>query len=264
MKKILILVALVLGLSFYHLFSKLNEKPELPLQVKELTDSLLKNIHQDNINSCFSLLNPELNNQKTFNFISELHDSIQSLDLDSFFIIHNEEHTLNLYEDTFDIQVVSYRIYYEYQIKDSLFLNVKFLVQKHEDNLVINGCNANFLKVPFKKLHEFNFQNKSFLHYLFLFFAILILFFVLISLFFVIKTKLRKKVWWIIGVLLGFMKFSLHWSTGVFGFKLITVLLFSAGYSSLTIYLSVPFVAIFFWYKHYKTIFKKNYNPDKK
>ena len=107
------------------------------------------------------------------------------------------------------------------------------------------------------KVTAFSFNNKEFTHYLFLGYAILIPIFILITLIFVIKTKLDKKWLWIIGSLFGFMKFSINWTTGEIGFKLINFSFLGAGFTKSgdiapwIITFSIPIVAIVFWFKRY-------------
>ena len=110
---------------------------------------------------------------------------------------------------------------------------------------------------PLSKAYIFTFKNKGFLHYLFLFFATLIPIFIIITLIFAIKTKLKNKWLWIIGILFGFIKFSINWTTGQVGFNLINISILGAGFSKpgniapWILSFSLPIVAIIFWHKRY-------------
>lgn len=71
---------------------------------------------------------------------------------------------------------------------------------------------------------DFSFEGKSFIHYFWIgaiiVNAIIIIFAVILA----IRSKGIKRRWlWIIGCLIGFMGFSLNWSTGDWGFQLINI-----------------------------------------
>ena len=81
--------------------------------------------------------------------------------------------------------------------------------------------------------------------------------FILVTLVFAIRAKLSRKWLWIIGILLGFVKFSLNWTTGQVGFQIISFQLLGAGFSKAglvapwTLSFTLPIVAVIFWIKSY-------------
>ncbi|MEN9443565.1 MAG: hypothetical protein RIS47_455 [Bacteroidota bacterium] len=104
-------------------------------------------------------------------------------------------------------------------------------------------------------MFEFSLTNKSWLHYLFLFFAVSIPIFILVSLVAAFRTKLNKKWLWIVGILVCFVQFSMNWTTGTVDFQIFNVSFLGAGISRMgniqpwILSFSIPIVAILFWVK---------------
>ena len=224
----------------------------VPSHVDKFATGFITQIQNGNIDTCLTLVQPEMNNENGRQFLTNTYNNIQTFDLDSCLII-NARKTSMMGENGF----TNYGIDYEYVIGDK-FLYFTFGVREQNDNLMITAFDGRILDDSLSKAHAFSLKDKVFLHYLFLFFAISIPIFILISLIFVIKTKQLKKKWlWIIGVLFGFIKFSINWTTGQVGFSLINISILGAGYSKSgniapwMLSFSLPIVAIIFWYKRY-------------
>ena len=87
--------------------------------------------------------------------------------------------------------------------------------------------------------------------------VILIPVFIIVTLIFAVRYKLTQKWLWIIGILIGFMKITINWTTGQVGFRLIGISILGADFFKFgniapwILSFSLPFVAILFWIKRY-------------
>lgn len=224
----------------------------IPSHVDKFATEFITQIQNGNIDTCLTLVQPEMNNENGRQFLTNTYNNILSFDLDSCRII-NARKTRMMGDNGF----TNYGIEYEYAVGAKL-LYFSFGIREQNNNLLITAFDGRILDVSLSKAHEFSLKDKGLLHYLFLIFAILIPVFILISLIFVIKTKQLKRKWlWIIGVLFGFMKFSINWTTGQVGFSLIHISILGAGYSKSgniapwILSFSLPIIAIIFWYRRY-------------
>lgn len=112
------------------------------------------------------------------------------------------------------------------------------------------------LAMSLQELNAFSFRQAGPLHYVFLVGAIAIPSFILITLIQCIRTKLPRRKWlWIIFILVGFVQFSLNWSTGETAVRPLFFQLLGAGAMSAGMYapwilsISIPIGAVAFWFK---------------
>lgn len=99
---------------------------------------------------------------------------------------------------------------------------------------------------------KFVLGGKSASQYFVLGLAIVLPLFTLLALAICIRTKLKGRKWpWLLFVVFGIGKFALNWTTGQWGYSLLSIQLLSAGafaplYGQWTIFLSIPVGAIVF------------------
>lgn len=250
MKKIIYLTALlIIGLTGCN--PKIDFSKIVPDNVDKFATGFISEIHKGNIDSCLTMVLPEMNNDNGRQFLTNTYTNIQSFSIDSFSII-NARKTSMLGDNGF----TNYGIDYEYKV-GSKFIYFTFGIREQNGKLTVTAFDGRIADDSLSKSHTFSLKDKGFLHYLFLFFAILIPIFIIVTLIFAIKTKLTKKWLWIIGILFGFIKFSINWTTGQVGFSLINISILGAGFSKSgniapwILSFSLPIVAIIFWYKRY-------------
>lgn len=142
-------------------------------------------------------------------------------------------------------------ITYEYQYPDQSIL-VRVAVQRKDGVSTIIGLNVRKLSDAGVADNAFSVSGKSALQYTMLSAAVIAPLFSLYALVLCIRTRMRGKKWlWIIAILLGVGTFSINWTTGHWGFQLVSVQLFSASafapqYGTWTISVSLPLGAILF------------------
>lgn len=250
MKK-LIYFSLILTIGLFSCNPQIDFGKIVPTHVDKFATGFITHIQNGNIDTCLTLVQPDMNNENGRQFLTNTYNNILTFNLDSCRII-NARKTSMMGDNGF----TNYGIDYEYTAGDK-FLYFTFGIREQDNNLMITAFDGRIMDNSLSKAHAFTLKDKGFLHYLFLFFAILIPIFILITLIFVIKTKLKRKWLWIIGVLFGFIKFSINWTTGQVGFSLINISILGAGYSKSgniapwILSFSIPIVAIIFWYKRY-------------
>lgn len=237
-----------------------NIKENVPKNVKSVINDFTLCIQNGEYDNCFDLLNSELRNENVRNYLISLNSQIQNSKLDSFNIVGYKKKTF-FNENT----SINYGLDYEFVLENK-YLFITFLVNENNDKLTINAFNASVNDESIVK-ENFSLENKSFLHYMFLFFAIIIPIFIIITLIFAIKSKLNRKWLWIIGILFGLIKFSINWDSGISDIDIINFQIFSAGFSRTGIAspwivsFSIPVFAILFWYirqKNLKSVNDKN------
>jgi len=223
----------------------------MPDYVDKFATGFISEIHKGNIDSCLTVVLPEINNDSGKLFLTNTYEHIRSFRMDSFKII-NARKTSMLGNDGF----TNYGIDYEY-VNDSNSIYFTFGINEKNGKLTITAFNAGMADDSLADSNAISLKDKGFLHYLFLFFAILTPIFIIVTLIFAIRTNLTKRWLWIIGILIGFAKFSLNWTTGQVGFSLIHFSLFGAGFSKSGDYepwilsFSIPVMAIIFWFRKY-------------
>ncbi|MFN7260002.1 MAG: hypothetical protein ACK5TU_08910 [Cyclobacteriaceae bacterium] len=249
MKKIGLL-SLLIGLLF-SCNPNIDFKKIVPQHVDKFATGFIDDLKQGNIDECLLKVIPEMNNQAGRDYLTNSFKSIQSLHIDSIRIINARQQTL-MGENGF----TNHTIDYEYFIKDK-YLYFTFGIREQNNKLSITAFDGRFFETSLTEIHSFTLDKKGLVHYLFIFFAILIPVFILVTLVFTIRAKLSRKWLWIIGILLGFVKFSLNWTTGQVGFQIISFQLLGAGFSKAglvapwTLSFTLPIVAVIFWIKRY-------------
>lgn len=244
------LSALLVGLLF-SCDPDVDFKKIIPQHVDNFATGFIEDIKQGDIEKCLTLVTPEMNNQAGRDYLTNTSNNFQSLKIDSFRII-NARKTSLMGGNGF----TNYTIDYEYFIKDK-FLYFNFGIHEENNKLTITAFDGRVFETSLTEIHSFTFKDKGFVHYVFILFAMLVPIFILVTLFFAIRTKMDKKWLWIIGILLGFVKFSLNWTTGQVGFQILSFQILGSGLTKSglvapwTIAFSLPLVGIYFWLKKY-------------
>lgn len=147
---------------------------------------------------------------------------------------------------------------YEYHFEQGWAL-ANAVVNRKDNKLSVIGFNVYQTKASQKEINKFALADKSILHYLMLLCAVLIPVFIVITLVACIKTPIPRRKWlWIIFILGGISTFSINWTTGEYGFKLIQYQLLGSGvftaseYAPWIIVAGFPLGAILFWFKREK------------
>lgn len=245
------LLLLVFSIGLISCNPQIDFKKYVPKTVDNFATDFIKQIHKGEIDTCMKLVLPEMNNEKGRQFLTNVYSNIRTYSIDSFRIISARKNTL-FGSDGF----TNYGIDYEYNVGNK-FLYFTFGIKEQNNKLTIIAFDGTIMEDSLEKVNAFTFKDKGFIHFMFLGFAILIPVFIIITLIFAIRTKLNKKWLWIIGILFGFIQFSLNWTTGQFGFKLINISILGAGIAKggnvapWIISFSLPIIGIYFWYKRY-------------
>lgn len=107
-----------------------------------------------------------------------------------------------------------------------------------------------------QEANRFTLSGKRLVHFVFLFACAAIPLFILATLFVCIRTKLARRKWlWIPFILVGIVQFSLNWTTGQIGFRLLNLQLLGSGaltpsdYAPWILSFSLPVGAFMFWMK---------------
>lgn len=144
---------------------------------------------------------------------------------------------------------------YQYQFPKDWAVGTVIL-SKSKNVVVVEGFNVTRLSKSLQETNAFNLANKTPIHYLFLTLAVLIPIFVLTVLILCIRTTIPKKKWlWVLFVLVGFVGFTLNWTTGELNYQVLSFHFFGAGavsagpYSPWFITISLPIGAVVFLLK---------------
>jgi hypothetical protein len=150
---------------------------------------------------------------------------------------------------------------YQYQFGDRWFL-INCATRGEGETLRIAGFNVTSIPRSLEEEYRFTLAGKSPIQYTVLAAAIL---FPLLSLFALVKCardrNLRRKWAWILFILLGVGKLTINWTTGAWGFKPVSFLLFSGGafadlYGPWTISTALPLGALVYLLSR-----RRNQNP---
>jgi len=220
-----------------------------PDHVQKFAVNFLDQIHKGNIDTCLTMVSNDMKDTNSRKSLNDLYNQIKYCKLDSFKII-NYSTTSFSGTDKFKI----YALEYEYYV-DNKFQYYNYTIKEKPDSLIIVGFKAGQYDTSLADQNAMTFKGKGFVHYFFLLFCILIPIFCIITVIFAIKSKVKLKWLWIIGIVFGIMKFKLNWTTGEFDYQIINASLLGAGFFKFglagqwTFFFSIPLFAIIFWFK---------------
>lgn len=213
-----------------------------------LTDLIIKG----DIDKCYDKFDNQIKNKKAKTFLINTNNNLAGKEIVNKRIIGSRWTTFNSGENT-----TNYQLNYEYQFKD-FWVYFSFNIIEKENNFKILGFKGQVFENSLSKANEFTFKDKGFKQYVFLTIAILIVLFIITTEIFVIKSKIKKKWLWIIGILIGLIGFQLNWTTGEIGVQLIHFKILGAGFSKTGIItpwilsFAIPVFAIAFWVKIFR------------
>ncbi|MDP2723704.1 MAG: hypothetical protein Q8O72_13190 [Bacteroidales bacterium] len=246
-----IFINLILILTFVSCSSDSYLNKIIPQEVDSFTKQFINDIQNGDIELCLTKVIDNIKNEESRTFLTNVSQNIKNYNLESLTMI-NGKFTRKLGEDP----ITTYTIEYEKQVADG-FLYLIFNIRESNGVLKIAMMNGRMMESSLSEVNQFTFQNKNIRHYIFFAFQILSFGFIIFTIIVAIRTKIKFKWLWIIGILIAFVKFKLNWTTGEFGFRLISFQLFGAGFSKSGLVapwimtFSLPFVAIAFWIKKY-------------
>ena len=235
----------------------MNEIPEklIPKEADKFAKNYIERLENGETEYCYNKLEEQHQNEDARAFYSQSYESLKDKDLISNRIVNSQKRTV-YFENT----VTNYNLVYEYEYSDNLWIYYTFQLLEKENDFVVQTFNIQPSDQSLSKIHEFTFENKSFINYLWIFISILIPLFIVISLIYAIRTPLKRKWLWIIFILLGIVTFSLNWTTREFGFQLINFKLLGAGIvksgiiAPWVVSFAIPVGAIVFWFKRKKIL----------
>lgn len=213
-----------------------------------LTDLIIKG----NVDKCYDQFDTQIKNEEAKTFLINSNNNLAGKEIVNKRIIGSRWTTVYSGKST-----TNYLLDYEYQFKD-FWVYFSFNIIEKENSFKILGFNGQVFENSLSEANEFTFKGKSFKHYVFFTIAILIVLFIIFTEIFVIKSKIKKKWLWIIGVLIGLIGFQLNWTTGEIGFQLIHFKILGAGFSKTGIIapwilsFAIPVFAIAFWVKIFR------------
>lgn len=149
-----------------------------------------------------------------------------------------------------DMRLTKLSIQYEFPSK-WLLANLTF--RKKGDTVLVYAINVQLLNDSLKNINRFTFEGKGASNYIIFILAVLVPIFVIISLILCLRTPIPKRKWlWIIFIILGFVQYTVNWSTGGLNIDPLSFQLFGASfwkggpYAPLFISVSTPIGAIVF------------------
>jgi len=225
----------------------------IPDEVNHFAKSFLKDVKK---NGLYIYLNETEKNQDsvfTNPKLDQLEKNLQQIDPDSLKII-NGQVTKHFRGDQPDL---IYQIEYEQNFDDYSILILISIIQQN-GNYELGRINSRRINNSLKKQHAFGFENKPTINYLFLILMSANLIFIIYTIYALIKTQIKRKWLWIIGILIGFSRLKLFWTSGEINFDFMSFQILGIGfiksgqYSSWVLMVSIPIVAIAFWVKQYK------------
>lgn len=190
-------------------------------------------------------LDPSLRSPHVRAKLNEVADQVPRGEPRSITTIGAHTHTVN--------QGTTYSLTYDYEYAES-WLVVNVVLVKAGDTVRVSGVHVTPTRQSQKSLNEFRFSDKGVLHYVFLMLAILIPVFCVATIVACKRTKIRERKWlWYIFIALGFVQFSLNWTTGQTSILPLSFLLLGAGFNQagphapVILTFAVPVGAIVFW-----------------
>lgn len=207
-----------------------------------------------------SAIEPSLKLQLNNELLQQMSNILGSDEILERQLIGYQTHSLNQQPTRFNLS-------YQYGYADKwIVVNVAFRTLENGQDEIFGLNVYNPMNQPLQELHKFTLVGKGSLHYVFLAMGIFVPVFILYTLISAIRTKFKKRKWmWIIFIIIGIAQFSINWTTGQVGLKILNVQLFGSGIFTSSIYapwilsFSIPIGAILYWVRRDKIRFQ---NPQ--
>lgn len=152
-------------------------------------------------------------------------------------------------------KAVTYDLTFEYEYPAS-WLVAKVVLERNDTKVTVMGMHVNATAQSLEESNGFSLAGKSVLHYFVFALAILIPMLVISALVLCFKTPIPKRKWiWYVFIAIGFVQFSLDWTSGTFNIQPLSFLFFGAGFSQagiagpFVLTIALPIGAIVFLFK---------------
>lgn len=225
----------------------------IPDEVNHFSKSFFKDVKK---NGLYTYLNETEKNEDSVLInpkLDQIEKNLQLINPDSLEVI-NGQVTKHFKGDQPDL---IYQIEYEQKFNDYSILILLSVIQEN-GNYELGRISSQRIDNSLKQQHAFILKNKPIINYLFLILMIVNLLFMIFTLYALIKTQIKRKWLWIIGILIGFSRLKLYWTSGEINFDFLSFQILGIGfiksgqYSSWILMVSIPVVAIAFWIQQYK------------
>lgn len=125
----------------------------------------------------------------------------------------------------------TYNLTYEYEFP-SAWVVANVVLQRKAGELLVAGLQAQSLSQSQRAMNAFTFNAKGPIHYIFLILACAVPALIVVALVICIRTPIPRRKWlWCLFIALGFVQFTLNWTTGQWGVQPLSFMLLGAGFS---------------------------------
>lgn len=220
----------------------------------EFARNFIEKIAKGETDSAYAKLDSELQSDDALSFLKSTGEKIETLDLADFKIVEQRVETRT---ETKTGRVKLYSLGYEYVFEEGVVLFLMMLSET-DKRTEVTSFNVEYLPEPLSRLTAFHFNDKSVLHYLFLFFGVAVPFFIITTMIAMLRSEMtvRKKLLWTLLILLVNMpQFSINWVTSDVDFSTFSISLFGFGITRPALYLpwifsfSLPLGAAGYWFQ---------------
>jgi hypothetical protein len=221
----------------------------IPSHVHDFAQDYIDKMIEGDIDYCFKQLDKAYQNEKAKQFLINMSDSLKNKTLKNISLASQK--TTTIYKEE---PLKIHRFTYEYEYKN-LWVHYDFQINEVKNILTVNTFRITPSQVSFREIHEFSLAQKSFTHYLVLFWVIAIPLFMFITIIMIFKDKPKRKWLWAIGTLIGIVAINLNWTSGevftnLFNFKLLGISFSKASFANPWILsFSIPIIGIIYWVK---------------
>jgi hypothetical protein len=159
--------------------------------------------------------------------------------------------------------VTRYSIDIQYQFA-TIWLLANVVLDKSDQQFVVAGVYVQPMRDSLANINRFTLDNKPFQDYVILAVAVFNPLFILVSLVTCIRTPIPKRKWfWVVFMLFGFIQLTINWASGDFKINFISLQLFGAsafrpGLGAWIVSVSVPVGAIVFWLRRREWIERRD------
>ena len=152
-------------------------------------------------------------------------------------------------------------IAFQYEFPSSWLIANINLERIGDGELIVNGVNVNPIHDSLENINKFTFKGKSPIHFIFFVLVGFLPLFVIFTFVVCIRTPMKKRKWlWAIFMLLGFVKFSINWTSAAININPLSFQLLGAGFVSAGKFapwimtISIPLGVLIFWIRREKMI----------
>lgn len=228
--------------------------PESSKPADNFSRTFINKVINGQLESSYSDIDPGMLNQQAKEFIKNANKNISGGKLKTFRVV---EYNWKTMFSTNSEKFTEYNLSYEYEFENKNIL-FRTAIKEKNNKFSVVMFNGEILPGKLSELTKFTFENKTFVHYIFLIFAILVPIFIIITLIFMLKSRIitkQKVIWSLIILLVCFPKFVIDWNNGQTDFNLLNFSLLGSScikktlYSAWSISFNIPIGALIYWYR---------------